>query len=171
MVPTESGPSGRAGRCSDPRRRARGTPRRAGECRATTRSRRSRGCLPTVGGSTYAVGDITNTAGTGEKGFSGNNGPAIKSKISRAYGVAVDSSGNVYIADFTKQPDSLRDRSQGRLRGFDLSCRRHRCLCLQQREAKLQGRWRTSVERHHEQSTKCLSMRSTTCLSVEGATT
>ncbi len=51
------------------------------------------------GGSTYAVGDITNTAGTGAKGFSGNNGPAVKAKISRAYGVAVDSSGNVYIAD------------------------------------------------------------------------
>ena len=51
------------------------------------------------GGSPYAVGDITNTAGTGHKGFTGNGGPAVKARISRAYGVAVDSSGNVYIAD------------------------------------------------------------------------
>jgi sugar lactone lactonase YvrE len=51
------------------------------------------------GGSTYAVGDITNTAGTGAKGFTGNGGPAVKARLSRANGVAVDSFGNVYIAD------------------------------------------------------------------------
>jgi sugar lactone lactonase YvrE len=44
-------------------------------------------------------GTITTLAGTGVKGFSGNNGPATKARLNRAYGVAVDSSGNVYIAD------------------------------------------------------------------------
>jgi trimeric autotransporter adhesin len=46
-----------------------------------------------------ASGVITTLAGTGVKGFSGNNGPANKARLSRAYGVAVDNSGNVYIAD------------------------------------------------------------------------
>ena len=49
-------------------------------------------------------GIINNTAGTGVKCTTistgcGNGGPANKAKLSRAYGVAVDSSGNVYIAD------------------------------------------------------------------------
>ena len=51
-----------------------------------------------------ATGIINNTAGTGVKCTTistgcGNGGPANKAKLSRAYGVAVDSSGNVYIAD------------------------------------------------------------------------
>lgn len=51
------------------------------------------------GGSPYAVGDITTIAGTGQRGFTGDNGPATKAKLSKAYGVAVDSFGNVYVAD------------------------------------------------------------------------
>jgi sugar lactone lactonase YvrE len=50
-----------------------------------------------------ATGIINNTAGTGARCRSlpecGNGGPANKAKLGRAYGVAVDSSGNVYIAD------------------------------------------------------------------------
>jgi hypothetical protein len=50
-----------------------------------------------------ATGIINNTAGTGVRcgGLPecGNGGPANKAKLNRAYGVAVDSSGNVYIAD------------------------------------------------------------------------
>jgi sugar lactone lactonase YvrE len=50
-----------------------------------------------------AAGIINNTAGTGVKcgaiASCGNGGPANKAKLGRAYGVAVDSSGNVYIAD------------------------------------------------------------------------
>jgi len=45
-------------------------------------------------------GIITTIAGTGEPGYSGDDGPAIKAQLSSAvYGVAVDSKGNIYIAD------------------------------------------------------------------------
>ncbi len=44
-------------------------------------------------------GIISTVAGTGVRGFTGNDGPATKAKMGKAYGVAVDSSGNVYIAD------------------------------------------------------------------------
>ena len=44
-------------------------------------------------------GTITTFAGTGNKGFSGDGGPAVTAQINRPEGVAVDGSGNVYIAD------------------------------------------------------------------------
>ena len=44
-------------------------------------------------------GRITTIAGTGEEGFSGDGGPATVAKLSSPYGVAVDTSGNLYIAD------------------------------------------------------------------------
>ncbi len=44
-------------------------------------------------------GIISTVAGTGVRGFTGNDGPATKAKLGKAYGVAVDSFGNVYIAD------------------------------------------------------------------------
>ena len=42
---------------------------------------------------------ITTLAGNGTAGFSGDGGPAIAAKLSSPTGVAVDGSGNVYIAD------------------------------------------------------------------------
>jgi sugar lactone lactonase YvrE len=44
-------------------------------------------------------GVITTAAGTGNSGFSGDDGPAINAQLQEPQGVAVDSAGNVYIAD------------------------------------------------------------------------
>ena len=44
-------------------------------------------------------GIISTIAGTGAGGFSGDGGPANKARINNPKGVAVDTAGNVYIAD------------------------------------------------------------------------
>lgn len=44
-------------------------------------------------------GETTVVAGTGAYGFSGDNGPAIDARISRAAGLAVDGAGNVIFSD------------------------------------------------------------------------
>jgi sugar lactone lactonase YvrE len=43
---------------------------------------------------------ITTFAGTGQAGFSGDDGPAAQALLNRPMGVAVDVAGNVYIADY-----------------------------------------------------------------------
>jgi len=49
------------------------------------------------------AGIITTIAGTGHPGFSGDNGPAGSAQLNQPYGVALDTSGNLYIADFGNQ--------------------------------------------------------------------
>ena len=44
-------------------------------------------------------GIISTFAGTGDDGFAGDNGPATKALLHTPYGLAVDSGGNLYIAD------------------------------------------------------------------------
>jgi uncharacterized protein (TIGR03437 family) len=44
-------------------------------------------------------GVITTVAGNGDCDFSGDNGPATNAHLNGAYGIAVDSAGNLYIAD------------------------------------------------------------------------
>ena len=46
-----------------------------------------------------ATGVITTVAGTGVAGYSGDGGPATSAKLSDPIGVALDSSGNLFIAD------------------------------------------------------------------------
>jgi len=45
-------------------------------------------------------GVITTVAGNGVLGLSGDNGPAINAQLGQPEGVAVDSAGNLYIADY-----------------------------------------------------------------------
>ncbi|MEO6629106.1 MAG: hypothetical protein ABIP03_11130, partial [Aquihabitans sp.] len=42
---------------------------------------------------------IDTVAGNGTRGFSGDGGPATNAEINRPFGVAVDASGNLFIAD------------------------------------------------------------------------
>jgi len=45
-------------------------------------------------------GTIKTVAGTGQAGFSGDGGPATSAKLNAPYSVAVDSSGDLFIADY-----------------------------------------------------------------------
>ena len=45
------------------------------------------------------TGIITTVAGNGELGFSGDGGPATSARLDIAYGVAVDSLGNLFVAE------------------------------------------------------------------------
>ena len=47
-----------------------------------------------------SAGLISTLAGNGTTGFSGDNGPAAKASLNSPTDVAVDSAGNIYIADF-----------------------------------------------------------------------
>jgi len=50
-----------------------------------------------------AGGVITTVAGTGTAGSTGDSGSATNAQLNNPYGVAVDSSGNLYIADTPNQ--------------------------------------------------------------------
>jgi DNA-binding beta-propeller fold protein YncE len=54
-------------------------------------------------------GVIRTIAGTGESGFSGDGGPATQARMNQPYGIVIDRSGNIYVAD----------RLNGRVRRID----------------------------------------------------
>ncbi len=56
-------------------------------------------------------GIITTVAGTGEAGFGGDGGSAVEARLSLPFAVAVDRSGNLYIADFGNRRIRKVDRS------------------------------------------------------------
>jgi trimeric autotransporter adhesin len=56
-------------------------------------------------------GVITTVAGNGPGGFSGDNGPATSAQLSGPYATAVDSAGNLYIADSSN--NRIRKVSRG----------------------------------------------------------
>ena len=49
------------------------------------------------------LGIITNIAGTGVAGFTGDNGPADTAQLKSSGGIAIDNAGNIYIADIDNQ--------------------------------------------------------------------
>ena len=59
------------------------------------------------------TGIITNIAGTGERGFAGDGGPATKALLNEPYGVVVDCGGRIFFAD----------RLNGRVRQIDAAGR------------------------------------------------
>jgi uncharacterized protein (TIGR03437 family) len=48
-------------------------------------------------------GTVTTIAGTGVAGFGGDGGPAVNAQLNFPYGLALDSAGNLYVADFGNQ--------------------------------------------------------------------
>ncbi len=44
-------------------------------------------------------GTIITVAGTGKAGYSGDGGPAVQAQLNEPYGVVVDQSGNLFVAD------------------------------------------------------------------------
>jgi len=45
------------------------------------------------------TGIITTCAGSGEAGYAGDGGPAMRARLNEPYGIAVDKAANLYIAD------------------------------------------------------------------------
>jgi streptogramin lyase len=60
-------------------------------------------------------GTLTVVAGNGAPGFSGDGGPATSATLNSPYGVAVDSSGNIFIADTGNQRIREVDHSTGNI--------------------------------------------------------
>src|SRR5258708_4842439 len=56
-------------------------------------------CVTLLGGSPLQAQMITTLAGNGMPGFSGDGGTAGGARVNSPYGVALDNSGNVLIAD------------------------------------------------------------------------
>lgn len=53
----------------------------------------------TVAGTTIAAGDIATVAGTGTRGYAGDGAAAASAELDTPYGLFVDASGDIYIAD------------------------------------------------------------------------
>ncbi|HUA63758.1 MAG TPA: IPT/TIG domain-containing protein [Verrucomicrobiae bacterium] len=56
-----------------------------------------------------AAGTLTVAAGTGAPGFSGDHGPAVQAQLNQPSAIAIDLSGNIYVADHYR----IREISSG----------------------------------------------------------
>src|SRR5947209_9025673 len=45
------------------------------------------------------TGVIATVAGNGEAGYAGDGGPAVRASLNEPYGIAIDRSGNIFVAD------------------------------------------------------------------------
>ncbi|MGB7760182.1 MAG: hypothetical protein WBL61_10145 [Bryobacteraceae bacterium] len=63
-----------------------------------------------------ATGNLTPIAGTGTAGYSGDNGPATSAQLNAPIALAVDNSGNLYIADTGNA--AIREVSNGTITTF-----------------------------------------------------
>jgi len=61
---------------------------------------------------------ITTIAGTGMPGFSGDGGPAIQAQLNRPHSIALDSLGNVFIADIGNHRIRRVDHATGKIETF-----------------------------------------------------
>ena len=58
-------------------------------------------------------GTIVTAAGDGAAGYSGDNGPATAAEINDPFGLAVDSAGNLFIADYNNNVVREVEKSTG----------------------------------------------------------
>ena len=65
---------------------------------------------------TAARAIITTVAGTGVAGYGGDSGPATRAQLNQPAGIAVDSSGNLYIADLRNNLVREVDATTGTIR-------------------------------------------------------
>ena len=63
----------------------------------------------------YAIGVISTIAGTGSGGYSGDGGAATSAQLNYPFGVALDSSGNVYIVDYSNNRIRMIDAISGNI--------------------------------------------------------
>jgi sugar lactone lactonase YvrE len=62
---------------------------------------------------TKSTGIITTVAGVGTRGYAGDEGQAISARLGSPTGVAIDASGNIYIADTVNHRIRLVTKSTG----------------------------------------------------------
>ena len=62
-----------------------------------------------------ATGMITTIAGTGQRGYGGDGGPAAEARFASRYSVATDSAGNVFVADTDNRRVRKIDATSGNI--------------------------------------------------------